>query len=122
MSQPDVNAAVERFAASPLLPCDKAGPVFVEPWQAQAFAITVQLSAEGHFTWPEWTTALSEQLQMAVDRGEPDNGSRYFEYWLAALEYLVTEKRLTDQTALNVRKEAWINAYRRTPHGQPVEP
>ena len=45
MGRPDVNAAAERFAALPLLPRSKGGPVFVEPWQAQAFAMAVQLSA-----------------------------------------------------------------------------
>jgi hypothetical protein len=29
-------------------------PVFAEPWQAQAFALAVELSAKGHFTWKEW--------------------------------------------------------------------
>jgi nitrile hydratase accessory protein len=95
--------------------------VFAEPWQAQAFALAVQLSVAGHFTWTEWTTALGKQLQAAADRGEPDDGSRYFEHWLAALEHLVAEKKLTDLTALRERKEAWADAYRRTPHGQPVE-
>ena len=121
MSRPDAHAAAERFAASPLLPRDAGGPVFAEPWQAQAFAMAVQLSAEGHFTWTEWTTALGEQLQAAVGRGEPDDGSRYFEHWLAALEHLVAEKKLTDLTALRERKAAWADAYRHTPHGQPVE-
>ena len=95
--------------------------MFAEPWQAQAFAIAVQLSAVGHFTWTEWTTALGEQLQAATKRGEPDDGSRYFEYWIAALEHLVADKKLTDLTALTERKEAWIDAYLNTPHGQPVE-
>ena len=74
--------------------------MFAEPWQAQAFALAVQLSAAGHFTWTEWTTALGAQLQAAAARGEPDDGSRYFEHWLAALEQLVAEKQLTDRTAL----------------------
>jgi nitrile hydratase accessory protein len=121
LSRPDVNDAAERFAASPRLPCDAGGPVFAEPWQAQAFAMAVQLSAAGHFTWTEWTTALGEQLQAAVRRGEPDDGSRYFEHWLAALEHLVVDKKLTDLTALSERKAAWADAYRPTPHGQPVE-
>ncbi len=121
MSRPDAHAAAERFAASPLLPRDEGGPVFAEPWQAQAFALAVQLSAEGHFTWTEWTTTLGEQLQAAVGPGEPDDGSRYFEHWLAALEHLVADKKLTDLTALRKRKEAWADAYRHTPHGQPVE-
>ena len=121
MSRPDAHDVAERFAASPLLPRDEGGPVFAEPWQAQAFAIAVQLSAAGHFTWTEWTTALGEQLQAAMEHGKPDDGSRYFEHWLAALEHLVAEKKLTDLTALRERKAAWADAYRRTPHGQPVE-
>lgn len=121
MSHPDVNDTIECFASSPLLPRDEEGPVFSEPWQAQAFALAVQLSAEGHFTWTEWTSALGQQLQSAAGRDEPDDGSRYFEYWLAALEQLVADKKLTDPTALSERKEAWADAYRHTPHGQPVE-
>lgn len=121
MSQPDAHAAAKRFAAAPLLPRDEGGPVFAEPWQAQAFAMAVQLSAAGHFTWTEWTTALGAQLQAAVGRGEPDDGSRYFEHWLAALEQLVAEKKLTDLTALRERKAAWADAYRHTPHGHPIE-
>ena len=95
--------------------------MFAEPWQAQAFAMAVQLSADGHFTWTEWTAALGEQLQAAVKRGEPDDGSRYFEHWITALEQLATDKKLTDLTALSERKEAWADSYRHTPHGQPVE-
>ena len=120
MSQPDANdpALVGRL---PLLANEEEGPVFAEPWQAQAFAIAVKLSEEGHFTWDEWSAALGEQLRAAAERGEPDDGSRYFEHWLAALERLVTEKNLTNVDALNERKEAWADAYRNTPHGQPVE-
>ena len=121
MSRPDAGDATERFAASPFLPRDDEGPVFAEPWQAQAFAIAVQLSAEGYFTWTEWTETLGEQLQAAAKRGEPDDGSRYYEYWVAALEHLVADKRLINLAALTERKEAWVDAYLNTPHGQPVE-
>lgn len=80
----------------------------------------MRLSAEGHFTWKEWAAALAQELKAAADRGEPDDGSRYYEHWLAALERLVTRKGLTDTAALTARKEAWADAYRHTPHGQPV--
>ena len=76
MNRPKANDAVEQFEASQLLPRDEEGPVFAEPWQAEAFAIAVQLSTEGYFTWTEWTVALGEQLEAAVKRGEPDDGSR----------------------------------------------
>lgn len=104
----------------PLPPRDDDGPVFAEPWQAQAFGLAVRLSAEGHFTWKEWAAALAEELKAAADRGEPDDGSRYYEHWLAALERLATNKGLTDSATLAARKEAWADAYRHTPHGKPV--
>jgi nitrile hydratase accessory protein len=111
----------ERLAALPPLPRDEEGPVFAEPWQAQAFAMAVRLSEQGHFTWKEWAAALADELKAAAARGEPDDGSQYYHHWLAALERLVTERGLMDQSALLARKEAWADAYRHTPHGKPVE-
>jgi len=105
----------------PRLPRDEGGPVFAEPWQAQAFAITVKLSELGHFTWNEWAAVLAEELKADAARGEPDDGSRYYHCWLAALERLVVAKKLSDPAALLERKEAWAEAYRHTPHGMPVE-
>ena len=121
MSQPDPNLKPENLAALPRLPRDEGGPVFAEPWQAQAFALAVKLSEQGHFTWKEWAAALADELKAAADRGEPADGSHYYEHWLVALERLVTAKGLTDPAALLARKEAWAEAYRRTPHGKPVE-
>ena len=95
--------------------------MFAEPWQAQAFALAVRLSEQGHFTWKEWAAELARELEAAADRGEPDDGSRYYEHWVAALESLVTAKGLTDRHALEERKDAWADAYRHTPHGKPVE-
>jgi nitrile hydratase accessory protein len=111
----------EKLTALPQLSHDAGGPVFAEPWQAQAFGLAVKLSEQGHFTWKEWAAALAEELKTAADRGEPDDGSRYYEHWLAALERLVTAKRLSDPAEMVTRKEAWADAYRRTPHGKPVE-
>jgi nitrile hydratase accessory protein len=105
----------------PRLPRDDGGPVFAEPWEADAFALAVRLSAQGHFTWKEWAAALASELAAAAAGGEPDDGSRYYLHWLAALERLVVAKHLSDPAELVARKEAWIAAYQHTPHGQPVE-
>ena len=121
MSQPDSIPETERLAALPLLPRDSGGPVFAEPWEAQAFALAVKLSEQGHFTWKEWAAALAEELQAAASRGESDDGSQYYRHWLVTLERLVAAKGLTDPSAMLARKEAWTEAYRRTPHGKPVE-
>jgi len=117
---PDLQPDRDRLASLPSLPRDKGGPVFAEPWQAQAFALAVRLSAQGYFTWKEWAAALAAELKSAADRGEPDDGSRYYEHWLAALERLVTAKALSNPNEMLARKEAWAEAYRRTPHGKPV--
>jgi nitrile hydratase accessory protein len=121
LSELNPTLSSEDLSDLPRLPRDEGGPVFAEPWQAQAFALAVKLSEQGHFTWKEWAAALANELQAAARRGEPDDGSRYYEHWLAALESLVTAKGLADPTALHTRKEAWAAAYRNTPHGQPVE-
>ncbi len=115
-----MNDAAERFGELPLLPLDEEGPVFAKPWQAQAFALAVKLSEQGHFTWKEWSGALADELKAAEARGDPDDGSQYYHHWVTALEGLVTAKGLTDSSALLTRKEAWADAYRHTPHGKPV--
>src|SRR2546426_8649639 len=112
---------LSRLDDLPRLPRDAEGPVFAEPWQAQAFALAVKLSEQGYFTWKEWAAALAAELKSAAERGEPDDGSHYYDHWLAALERLVTSKGLSDPAALLARKEAWADAYRHTPHGKPVE-
>ena len=115
------EVAPEQLQALPPLPRDDEGPVFAEPWQAQAFALAVRLSAQGHFAWKEWAAALADELKAAAACGELDDGSQYYHHWVAALERLVAEKGLTDSPALVERKDAWVDAYRRTPHGKPVE-
>ncbi len=120
MSQPDGRVEAERLEALPPLPRDEEGPVFAEPWQAQAFALAVKLSEQGRFTWKEWASALADELEAAAARGEPDDGSQYYHHWVAALERLVTEKGMADAPELLVRKEAWADAYRHTPHGKPI--
>ena len=105
--------------------------VFSEPWEAQAFALAVRLSEEGHFTWKEWTETLAAEIAAAAARdradvstgalAKVDDGTRYYEYWLAALETIVKAKGLLDQQAMLARKDAWADAYRHTPHGKPVE-
>jgi nitrile hydratase accessory protein len=107
----------DRLATLQGLPRDEKGPVFNEPWQAQAFAMAVQLSEAGHFTWPEWVETLSAVLR----ENAPDDGSSYYAHWLTALERLCLAKGLAGAAALEGRRQAWAEAYRSTPHGKPVE-
>ena len=103
--------------ALPGLPKDDQGPIFAEPWQAQAFALALRLNAQGAFAWTDWATALSRELAKHPN----DDGSRYYEHWVAALESLTTERGLVTVVELASCKDAWAHAYRYTPYGKPVE-
>ena len=110
-------------AALPIPPRDRAtdGPVFKVSWEAQAFAMTVELRASGLFSWTERAHALSIEIASARDRGEDADGEAYYSYWLRALEQIVTAKSVCSQAQLDARVEAWANAAQQTPHGQPIE-
>lgn len=109
------------LSALPALPRDEQGPVFREPWQAQAFALTLKLHEAGCFNWREWAEQLATEIAAARQRGEPDLGDTYYEYWLAALEKIVTEKGIVASDVLRQRREEWAHAANTTPHGQPIE-
>ena len=117
-----MRLTTSQSAARPLpgQPRDHEGPVFKEPWEAQAFALTLKLHEAGHFTWAEWTETLSAEIKAAQARGDPDLGDTYYRHWLAALERLAAEKGLVPAGDLSARKAAWKQAFLNTPHGQPV--
>jgi nitrile hydratase accessory protein len=114
---------VARKAAQsvPGIPHDADGPVFREPWEAEAFAMAVALHERGVFTWKEWAGALAAEIKRAQAAGDPDTGETYYLHWLAALERLLTEKGVTTDDALHRTKHAWEHACERTPHGRPIE-
>ncbi len=93
---PDSN----DLADLPLLPRDDDGPVFAEPWQAQAFAVVVELTEAGTITREEWAERLGAVLKEAEERGEYDTGERYYDHWLTALEQVVVEKNLAGREDL----------------------
>jgi nitrile hydratase accessory protein len=102
-------------------PHDLSGPIFREPWEAQAFAMAVGLHQSGLFTWREWAATLSAQISAAQAAGEADLGDTYYRHWLAALENLVAAKGASSCDELETYRRAWERAAQRTPHGQPVE-
>ena len=116
---PETIGAIE--AAVPGLPVDADGPVFREPWEAQAFAMAVSLHERGYFTWSEWAATLGTEIKRAQAAGDPDTGHTYYRHWLAALERIVAAKQLSDTATLQRYSEAWKHAARRTPHGTPIE-
>ena len=92
---------------------DPAGDerTFDEVWEAQAFALAVALHRRGLFTWPEWTARVAAEAPSAGGYGR----------WLAALERVIEDNYIADQSTLARYREAWRRAAARTPHGTPIE-
>ena len=121
MTSIDPTAARRAIEAVPSIPRDTEGPVFREPWEAQAFAMTLALHARGLFTWPEWAAMLGEEIKRAQAAGDPDTGETYYRHWLNALERIVAAKGVTNEQTLARYRDAWDHAADRTPHGAPIE-
>ena len=103
------------------LPAQEAnGVVFAEPWQAHAFAMTLQLHEKGLFTWPEWAAALTQEISNAQQAGDTDTGATYYTHWLNALEAMVLIKQWGTAKQIHDLEHAWEDAAARTPHGQPI--
>lgn len=116
----DPQATLDATSAVPGIPRDADGPVFREPWEAQAFAMAVALHARGLFTWPEWAATLADEIKRAQAAGDPDTGETYYRHWLATLERLIAEKGVTTSETLHRYRDAWDHAADRTPHGSPI--
>ena len=115
------SAAAHATANVPGIPRDDDGPVFREPWEAQAFAMALALHERGLFSWTEWAAALADQIKRAQAEGDPDTGETYYRHWLATLEHLVAAKGVATAETLHRYRDAWDHAADRTPHGMPIE-
>src|SRR6202789_1037210 len=115
------TAATRATNALPGIPHDDIGPVFREPWEAQAFAMAVALHGRGLFTWNEWAATLADEIKRAQQAGDPDTGETYYRHWLATLERLIAEKGVTTPDTLHRYRDAWDHAADRTTHGSPIE-
>lgn len=95
-------------------------PPFTAPWQAQAFAMAVHLNEQGLFTWREWAEVFSAERRRSAEEGMADAPDQYYRDWLAALEALLIAKGQASERTLDALRQAWVEAYLRTPHGKPV--
>lgn len=93
------------------LPPGMDEPVFAEPWQASAFAMTVALHERGLFDWSAWAVMLGEEVK---------SGDAYHHCWLRALERMLATKAAASQDEIEQLTAAWVRAARATPHGRPI--
>jgi nitrile hydratase accessory protein len=111
------GVSAHAFEPLPSDPRKADGQAFAEPWQAQAFALTVALAERGLFSWSEWADALSAEVR------RPDaaqDGHDYYQHWLAALERLLSTKGFADLGDIEALAAAWRRAAHATPHGKAI--
>ena len=91
----------------------RPGHRFSEAWHLQTLAMAQALIKAGRISATDWAEALGAALAARPQDSEED-------YYLAALDALEAVAPI-DPADLAARKAAWVEAYRRTPHGQPVD-
>lgn len=95
-------------------------PVFLHPWHAQVFALTVSLHESGRFTWPDWAARFSNVLARHGLAKELDGGDDYFAAWLETLEVILAEDGAAPAPEVEQARNQWKRAYLETPHGDVV--
>lgn len=98
----------------------KTGRPFDEPWQAQALGMADLLVRKGVVDAVRWSEALGAALRRAEDRGAPDTAETYFLAVVETLEAVTETDGLISRDERSMRRAAWEDAYRQTPHGEPV--
>lgn len=120
LAQIAAACSTEGAVRLPLPTAEREHGAFAEPWQAQAFAMTLLLHERGVFTWTQWARVLAAQIQRAQAQGDCDDGSQYYRHWLDTLEQMLIDQGLASAQQIHALEHAWEAAAARTPHGQPV--
>jgi nitrile hydratase accessory protein len=87
---------------------------FREPWEAQAFALAVELSDKGVFEWRQFSLALGGEIKAAQAQGRDEP---YYALWLAALEKLLAGKGVVSAVVVDAR-EASMKVMAAQAHGR----
>ncbi len=93
------DSAVTDPAGPAALPRRNGELVFEAPWEGRAFGIAVALTEAGTYDWDEFR----QQLIAQIDAAEEDDGSRYYERWLASLEDVLLEQGVLSAAELDAR-------------------
>ena len=75
LAQIAAACSTEGAVRLPLPTAERGHGTFAEPWQAQAFAMTLLLHERGVFTWTQWARALAAQIPRAQAQGDCDDGT-----------------------------------------------
>jgi nitrile hydratase accessory protein len=87
-----VDDVVSGMFGNAALPRQNGELVFQAPWESRAFGVAVALHQQRFYSWDEFRSALVT----AIAAAEPDDGDRYYEHWLNALENVLIDRGILD--------------------------
>jgi len=97
-------------ARGPAAPPRKNGElVFDAPWQGRAFGMALALRSRQPYRWAELRALLEKRIARA---GPADDGSNYYEFWVASLEELLEERQLISAEELEQRSREYLKGER----------
>ena len=106
---------------TPGIPKEDGGPVFAAPWEAKAFALVVHLFEKGAFQWKDWVETISAEIAV-IEKVDYEPSRDYYVCWVRALETVLTEKNLLDETALQQVMKYTIETWSHPDHVAQTEP
>ena len=115
----DLEALLQQEPVPPL-PQKQAEPVFLDSWEAEAYAIGNLLVKEGHLLPAEWMQRMAAAIAFAQAAGDPDHGDTYYHHWCAALESFCFDRRWISPELYQRQLDLWAAAIANTPHGVPL--
>ena len=100
-TQPD--SKITSMEGALALPRSNGELVFAAPWEGRAFGIAVALNEGGAYEWGAFQQRLAEEIASAPP---DDEGSEYYERWLASLERLLLDYGMVTDEELDARTAA----------------
>lgn len=98
-----------EVVAEPTIPRKNGELVFNAPWEGRAFGMAIALRQSEPYAWTEFRDRLEREIAAA---GPADDGTRYYERWVAALESLLEDKGLVDPAELERRTHEYLDGIR----------
>ena len=111
----------EDLLRTPGIPKESDGPIFAAPWEAKAFALVLHLFEKGAFRWKDWVDTFSAEIAR-IEKIDYEPGRDYYVCWLRALETLLMDKNLLDETTMRRAMEQTIEAWPHPDHVAQTEP
>ena len=103
MSDVDREIADARGPAAP--PRKNGELVFGAPWEGRAFGMALAIRSHHSFPWRSLQALLEKRITAA---GPADDGSRYYEHWVASLEELLDQRGLITRADVERRTHEYL--------------